>query len=59
MFVKILKAISVALLVVVLCFFLIAYTLFAIGNITGFIGALAAIAPEIVIVALAIYFLKR
>lgn len=59
MFVKILKAVSIALLVVILCFSLIAYTLFAIGNITGFIGALAAIAPEIIIAVLAIYFLKR
>lgn len=59
MFIKILKAISIALLVVILCFFLTAYTLFAIGNITGFIGALAAIAPEVIIVTLAIYFLKK
>ncbi len=59
MFTKILKVISIALLVVILCFFLVAYTLFAIGNITGFIGALTAIVPEIIIAALAIYFLKK
>lgn len=59
MFVKILKAVSIALLVVVLCFFLTAYTLFAIGNIAGVIGVLAAIAPEIIIAALAVYFLKK
>ena len=59
MFIKILKAISIALLVVILCFFLIAYTLFAIGNITGVVGVLAAIAPEIIIATLAVYFLKK
>lgn len=59
MFAKILKAISIALLVVVLCFFLTAYTLFAIGNITGVLGVLAAVTPEIIIAVLAIYFLKR
>lgn len=59
MFVKFLKAIFVVLLVIISCFFLIAYTLFAIGNITGVVGALAAIAPEIIIATLAIYFLKK
>lgn len=58
MFVKFLKAIFVVFLVIVSCFFLIAYTLFAIGNITGVVGALAAIAPEIIVLALAVYFLK-
>ena len=59
MFVKFLKAIFIVLLVIISCFFLIAYTLFAIGNITGVVGALAAIAPEIIVLALAIYFLKK
>ena len=59
MFVKFLKAIFVMLLVIISCFFLIAYTLFAIGNITGLIGVLSAIAPEIIVLALAIYFLKK
>lgn len=58
MFVKFLKAIFIVLLVIISCFFLIAYTLFAIGNITGVVGALAAIAPEIIVLALAVYFLK-
>lgn len=59
MFVKFLKAIFVVFLVIVSCFFLIAYTLFAIGNITGPIGVLYAVAPEIIVLALAIYFLKK
>ena len=59
MFVKFLKAIFVVLLVIVSCFFLIAYTLFAIGNITGPIGVLSAVAPEIIIATLAVYFLKK
>lgn len=59
MFVKFLKAIFVVLLVIVSCFFLIAYTLFAIGNITGPIDVLSAVAPEIIIAVLAVYFLKK
>ena len=59
MFVKFLKAIFIVLLVIISCFFLIAYTLFAIGNITGVVGALAAITPEIIIATLAVYFLKK
>lgn len=59
MFVKFLKAIFVMLLVIISCFFLTAYTLFAIGNITGPIGVLSAIAPEIIVLALAVYFLKK
>ena len=59
MFVKFLKAIFVVFLVIVSCFFLVAYTLFSIVFITGVVGALAAIAPEIIIVTLAVYFLKK
>ena len=59
MFVKFLKAIFVVFLVIVSCFFLVAYTLFAIGNITGPIGVLSAVAPKIIVLALAIYFLKK
>ena len=59
MFVKFLKAIFVVFLVIVSCFSLVAYTLFAIGNITGPIGVLSAVAPEIIVLALAIYFLKK
>ena len=59
MFVKFLKAIFVVFLVIVSCFSLVAYTLFAIGNITGPIDVLSAVAPEIIVLALAIYFLKK
>lgn len=59
MFNRILKGVIIAILVVALCSFLLFYTLFAIGNIDGVLGALAAVTPEIIIAALAIYFLKR
>ena len=59
MFVEFLKAIFVVFLVIVSCFSLIAYTLFAIGNITGPIDVLSAVAPEIIIAVLAVYFLKK
>ena len=59
MFLKIIKGIAIAALVTVLCFALLGYTLFAIGNIDGVLGALAAVTPEIIIAVLAIYFLKK
>lgn len=59
MFIKILKGIVIAVLVVVLCSVLLGYTLFAIGNIDGVLGALAAVTPEIIIAILAVYFLKK
>lgn len=59
MFVKIFKMLLIAILVLVVCTFLLMYTLFAIGNITGITGVIFALVPWIILTFVVIYFLKK